>query len=84
MSNSVPPQPPKPGSKWHRPNSRGRGFVISTPAETRHVVDRTLGGGVVYVSGRLSRRSYNQITCTLAQWHDWAANAKEVQNVRHE
>lgn len=68
---------PKSGTKWHRPNSRGIGFVINKPAETRHVIDRTLGGSVIFVSGRYSRNTYRE-QCSLSEWLDWAHDAKQV------
>ncbi len=68
---------PKAGTRWFRPNSRGMGFVVSKPAETRHVYDRTLGGDVIYVSGRFTRHAYKQ-QCTLSEWNDWAHDAKQV------
>lgn len=68
---------PKTGSKWRRPNARGRGFVVVKPEETRHVIDRTLGGGVIFISGRATRFA-NKQGCTLNQWLEWQADAKEV------
>lgn len=68
---------PKIGSVWHRSNSRGRGFVINHPAETRHVIDRTLGGDVYFVSGRLYRTAFTE-RCTLEEWDNWAYEAKQV------
>jgi hypothetical protein len=61
---------PKPGSKWKRPAiySPGR----REPAETRHVIDRTLGGDVLFVPGRWSQRHNTKQTCTLAEWDQWA------------
>lgn len=67
---------PKAGTVWYRPNTRGTGFVIGHPAETRHVIDRTLGGSVIFVSGRWSRYAHKQ-QCTLLEWLDWQYNAKE-------
>lgn len=67
---------PKAGTVWHRPNSRGIGFVINHPAETRHVTDHTLGGDVIFVSGRWSRNAYKQ-QCTLSEWLSWQHDAKE-------
>lgn len=61
---------PKIGSKWHRPGTRGYGFVIEHPAETRHVVERTLGGDVYFVSGRLTRFAHRE-RCTLVEWRAW-------------
>ena len=66
---------PQAGEVWRRPNSRGYGFVVSKPAETRHVIDRTLGSDVIFVSGRYSRNAYRQ-QCTLSEWLDWAHDAK--------
>jgi hypothetical protein len=77
----LPPhkQGPKAGTKWFRPNSRGIGFVINKPAETRHVFDRTLGGDVLFVSGRFTRHAHKE-RCTLSEWLDWAHDAKEVKS----
>lgn len=68
---------PKAGSRWHRPNGRGIGFVVSKPAETRHVIDRTLGSDVIFVSGRMTRYAHRE-QCTLSEWLDWAHDAKCV------
>jgi hypothetical protein len=68
---------PKAGTKWHRPNSNGYGFVVNHPAETRHVIDRTLGGDVIYVSGRLTRNAIKE-QCTANEWASWAADARQV------
>lgn len=68
---------PRRGEVWKRPNSRGKGFVVSKPAETRHVVDRNLGGDVIYVSGRWSRHAYKQ-QCTLSEWLEWQHDAKRI------
>ena len=40
--------------------------------ETRWVLDRTLGGQVVYISGRWSRHVVYGERCTLEEWHEWA------------
>lgn len=75
---------PKAGQKWRYPGTRGVGFVVEKPAETRHVIDRTLGGDVIYVSGRLTPRarlnSYMQSRCSLKVWLYWAYDAKEVKS----
>lgn len=71
------PRGPKAGTKWSRRASGGFGFVINHPAETRHVIDRTVGGGVVFVRGRMSRRKEYQETCTLNEWLSWEDSAKE-------
>lgn len=68
---------PKGGSRWFRPNSRGYGFVVNHPAETRHVIDRTLGGDVIFVSGRFTPNAYRQ-QCTYSEWLDWVHDAKET------
>lgn len=68
---------PEAGSRWFRPNSRGIGFVVNHPAETRHVIDRNLGGDVFFVSGRLTRFAHRQ-RCTLSEWLDWAHDAKQI------
>ena len=67
--------PPQAGAVWFRP----RGYVdgkINPPAETRHVLDRTLGAGVIFVSGRYTRFAWRQ-RCTLAEWQKWAKGARE-------
>jgi hypothetical protein len=71
-------QGPKRGTKWHRAAANGRGFVISKPAETRHVIDRTwLAGDVIFVSGRLTGNAPRR-RCTLTEWLDWQSEAIEV------
>lgn len=67
---------PAAGTRWYRPNSNGRGFVTNHPAETRHVVDRTLGGDVIFVSGKLTRFACRQ-ECTLEEWMSWQHDAKQ-------
>lgn len=65
------PEGPFPGSKWFRPNrvaSRGSAWR----AETRWVIDRTLGGDVVFTRGRA--RYVDQ--CTLSEWQEWAKHAQ--------
>lgn len=46
--------------------------------ETRTVLDRTLGGLVVYVSGRPRRNSWKAYgeRCTLEEWHAWVGSRK--------
>lgn len=66
---------PRAGTVWFRPNGRGRGFVVSLPAETRHVLDRTLGGDVIYVTGRYSRHA-QRCQCTQQSWDGWVADAR--------
>lgn len=68
---------PKAGQKFFRPNSRGYGFVVNHCAETRHVVERTFGGSVIYVSGRKTRYSQHQQD-TPEQWNAWVVNARLV------
>lgn len=67
---------PKAGERWFRPASNN-GFVVKKSAETRHVVDRTYGGDVIYISGRRTRFAYKS-QCTLALWLDWALDARRV------
>lgn len=74
---------PSPGTKWHRPNSRGYGFVVNKAAETRHVFDRTLGGDVWFISGRLTRFAHRQ-RCSLSEWLDWAHDAKRISDTTTE
>jgi hypothetical protein len=59
-------------STWRRPSTRGRGFVINHPQETRHVTDRTLGGDVVFIRGNCNRPD-RELTCTLAEWNEWVS-----------
>lgn len=68
---------PKAKETWRRPQMK-TGFVIPYPAETRHVIDRTLGGDVIYISGRWTARECFRKQCTLADWLDWAADARKV------
>jgi len=68
---------PKAGTVWHR---RAYYTFFRHGAETRHVIDRTLGCDVIYVSGRWSRFAHKS-QCTLAEWKEWAAagyGAKKV------
>ena len=68
---------PRAGDVWRR--ERFYTFV-SHPQETRHVIDRTLGGDVIFVSGRWSRNAYRE-QCSLAEWNKWCAGgfgAKKV------
>ncbi len=70
---------PAPGEVWRYKPRHGHGFVVQHPTETRHVVDSTLGGSVVYVSGRYSRHA-NLETCTLADWAEWSTR-KETKRI---
>lgn len=70
---------PKPGEVWRR--ARFYQMSVGHPQETRHVIDRTLGGGVVYVSGRFTRRSWHHVTCTLAEWREWVAGGFRAKRV---
>lgn len=74
-------QGPKAGTRWFRAASNGRGFVTKHSAETRHVLDRTLGGDVIYVSGRRSRFEYRS-RCTILAWLDWEEDARKIANGR--
>lgn len=68
---------PKAGSVWRR--TRFYTFV-EHPQETRHVLDRTLGGDVIYVSGRYSRNAYRD-RCSFDEWTRWVKDgfgAKKV------
>ena len=67
---------PLAGSVWRRSNSRGRGFVVTKSAETRHVVDRTMGGNVIFVTGRFTRFAHRE-NVSLSEWLDWVQDAKE-------
>lgn len=63
---------PRAGQRYFRPNSFGK-----HSAETRHVVDRTFGGDVVYISGR--RTPYAQkITENSEKWNCWVIEAKLI------
>lgn len=68
---------PRGGTRWFRSAAKHHGFVVQKPAETRHVVDRTLGGDVIYVSGRWSRFAHKQ-QVSLLEWLEWANDAREV------
>jgi hypothetical protein len=63
---------PTPGSKFVSRHGGKR--------ETRWVIDKTLGGHVVYEVGRRPRNAYRSygLRCTLAEWHEWAKHAKET------
>lgn len=59
--------PPHAGEEWTgRSESGGR--------ETRRVVDRTLGGDVLYRVG--ADRYRYEYRCTEAEWLAWAATAR--------
>ena len=66
MENVMPPIP----SKWY-----------SHKHGTRHVIDRTFGGDIVYIQGRLPvdfyREMYNKY-CTLEEWGEYHKTAKAV------
>lgn len=69
---------PKVRSVWRR--ARFYTFV-SHPQETRHVLDRTFGGDVIFVTGRYSRHARRE-QCTLDEWKFWAQDgfgAKRVE-----
>jgi hypothetical protein len=51
----------KTGERWSR--------------ETRHVTDRTLGGGVVFARGRLRAHGGREIA-TLAEWNWWVTRSR--------
>lgn len=74
---------PKVPSKWRRPATRGRGFVVNYPQETRHVVDRTLGGDVVFLRGN-HNSPHQEKRCTLAQWDEWASGGGVAPKARQE
>lgn len=62
-------QPPHAGEVWVR---RG------PPQETRSVIDRNLGGDVIFIAGRYSRlQNYRGQTVSLAEWREWAAAARQ-------
>jgi hypothetical protein len=63
---------PEAGTKWRSKN----------PVETRHVIDRTLGGHVCYLSGRWSywrATRGNHLRCTLDEWLAWQAGAVQLE-----
>lgn len=55
---------------WASGPKAGDIYRSKQPQETRHVVDRTLGGGVVFVAGRISRHCL-ATTHTAPQWNEW-------------
>lgn len=59
---------PRPGERWR---------TVRKPVETRTVVDRTLGGHVVYVAGRFSRFAH-RTACTEAEWQAWQKGARRI------
>jgi hypothetical protein len=61
---------PKAGSVWKRKAYR---TSVNHPAETRHVLDRNLGGDVFFVSGRYYRSAHKQ-RCTFDAWDTWATS----------
>jgi hypothetical protein len=61
---------PKSGEVWRR--AKFYQMSCGHPQETRHVVDRTLGGDVIFVKGRWSRNAYRE-QCTLTDWREWCA-----------
>lgn len=63
--------PPFAGERWRLDASLGRS------QETRTVVDRFLGGDVLYVSGRFTRHA-RHFRCTLEQWDHWARFARKL------
>ena len=61
---------PKIKSKW---KSKKHG--------TRHVVDYTLGGHIVYIQGRMPINpwlSYYHKKCTLEEWEEYQKTAEEI------
>lgn len=50
------------------------GWKYRSKSETRHVVDRTFGGHVIYVSGRYTRHAH-PVTVTAAQWNAWIVSS---------
>lgn len=56
---------PKPGTKF---KCRRNG--------TRHVLDRTLGGDVIFFQGDQRNRWRKQ--CTLAEWNEYLKTAKRI------
>jgi hypothetical protein len=51
------------------------GWKYRNKHETRHVVDRTFGGHVIYVSGRYTRHAH-PVTATPAQWNAWIVSTR--------
>ncbi len=69
--------PPQRGDRW-RKRFEGK-------TETRTVIDRTLGGAVCYVVGRLTaahqrlnRSPSDEKRCTEAEWNAWVAGATRI------
>lgn len=60
---------PKTGERWRR---RVKGKV-----ETRTVRNRTLGGEVIYVRGKLTRHAQEH-RCSEAEWLRWQKEAKQI------
>lgn len=59
------------GEQWYRRNGRY--------SETRTVIDRTFGNGVVYVRGKVTRNSaQNPATVTEKEWFEWQKDALEL------
>jgi len=46
--------------------------------ETRHVLDHTLGGDVIYSVGRPPTYHSNRFHCTREEWIEWAEDAVVV------
>lgn len=60
---------------------RGEVWVYrGPPQETRRVLDRTLGGYVIYSTGRYTwrddEREYRQKRCTWEDWNEWVGKAR--------
>ena len=65
---------PKAGTVWRVREVIG---TNRSRQETRRVIDRTFGGDVYFVSGRITFMNTQQ-RCTLKEWQNWAADAKEL------
>jgi hypothetical protein len=65
--------PPQAGERWRRKGKPMRGV----PTETRTVVDRTLGGDIVFIRGRVTYAA-DMETCTEREWAEWCARARKL------
>ena len=66
---------------WQDEPFAGDVWRSRNPQETRHVIDRTYGGAVFYVSGRRYYWS-PQTRCTEDEWNEWVSHAKLTTRIR--
>ena len=68
-------------ARWDGPPFAGEVWrlkrVPGIEVRTRHVIDRTLGGDVIFVEGRYYRGAVHY-QCDLEEWMDWAEEAKMI------